>query len=150
MDDIKPRKSKKRKTLQWFFLILLLSLTVFAYIRYFYVFSTGVKSGELNFLVYKGVIFKTYEGEMILSEFRVDRPDESQSNQFNFSVVDEELAKELMLLGGKNVQLHYKEYFGTLPWRGKTKFIVHSIIAIEEPMDQEPEKESAPYLLETL
>ena len=23
-----------------------------------------------------------------------------------------------MLLGGKNIELHYKEYFGALPWRG--------------------------------
>ena len=33
-----------------------------------------------------------------------------------------------MLEGGKTVELHYKEYFGALPWRGFTKFIVDSII----------------------
>ncbi len=28
--------------------------------------------------------------------------------------------------------LHYKEYFATLPWRGYTKFVVDSIVSIEE------------------
>ena len=150
MDDIKPRPRKRKKVLRWFLFILLLSLAVFVYVRYYYVFGTGVKSGELNYLVYKGVIFKTYEGKLIQSGFRADKPEGLQSNQFDFSVVDEELAKELMLLGGKHVQLHYKEYFGVLPWRGYTKFIVDSIVSIEEPMNRELEREVTPYLLETL
>lgn len=150
MDDIKPKKRKNRKVLRWVLLILLLAFAVFVYVRYYYVFGTGVKSGELNYLVYKGVVFKTYEGKLIQSGFRADKPGGLQSNQFDFSVTDEELAKELMLLGGKNVQLHYKEYFGTLPWRGYTKFIVDSIVAIEEPTELELEKELTPYILESL
>ena len=150
MDDRKPRPRKRKKALRWFLFVLLLSLAVFVYVRYYYVFGTGVKSGELNYLVYKGVIFKTYEGKLIQSGFRADKPEGLQSNQFDFSVVDEELAKELMLLGGKHVQLHYKEYFGVLPWRGYTKFIVDSIVSIEEPMNRELEREVTPYLLETL
>lgn len=118
--------------------------------RYYYVFGTGVKSGELNYLVYKGVIFKTYEGKLIQSGFRADKPGGLQSNQFNFSVVDEEIAKKLMISGGKNVQIHYKEYFGALPWRGYTKFIVDSIITIKEPKAGDTLNELTPYILETL
>ena len=44
-----------------------------------------------------------------------------------------ELAEKLMLQGGKTIELHYKEYFGRLPWRGFTKFIVDSIITVEHP-----------------
>ena len=33
---------------------------------------------------------------------------------------------------GKLVDLHYKEYFGRLPWRGYTKYIVDDIISIKE------------------
>lgn len=52
---------------------------------------------------------------------------------------------------GKNVQLHYKEYFGALPWRGYTKFIVDSIVMIEEqPRHQELEEELIPYILESM
>lgn len=148
MDDIKPRPRRGKKVFRWFLFLLLLSLAAFVYVRYYYVFGTGVKSGELNYVVYKGMIFKTYEGKLIQSGFRADKPEGLQSNQFDFSVVDKELAKELMLLGGKNVQLHYKEYFGALPWRGYTKFIVDSIVSIEEPLEKE--EKLTPYLLENL
>lgn len=33
-----------------------------------------------------------------------------------------------MLQGGKTLELHYREYFGALPWRGFTKFVVDSIV----------------------
>lgn len=150
MDDLKPKKKKNRKGLAWFIGILVIALSIFVYVRYYYVFGTGVKSGELNYLVYKGVIFKTYEGKLIQSGFRADKPGGLQSNQFDFSVVDEDIAKQLMISGGKNVQLHYKEYFGTLPWRGYTKFIVDSIVAIQDPDSPDTLDELTPYILETL
>lgn len=150
MDDLKPKKSSMRKGLGLFLGILIVALTIFIYVRYFYVFGTGVKSGELNYLVYKGVIFKTYEGKLIQTGFRADKPGGLQSNQFDFSVEDEEIAKQLMTSGGKIVQLHYKEYFGTLPWRGYTKFIVDSIISIEELPDMDLEKELSPYIIESM
>ncbi len=151
MDDLTPKKKKSRKYLKWFLGILIVALGIFVYVRYYYVFGTGVKSGELNYLVYKGVVFKTYEGKLIQSGFRADKPGGLQSNQFDFSVEDEEIAKKLMVAGGKMVQLHYKEYFATLPWRGYTKFVVDSIVSIEENrMDSSTEEELTPYILESM
>ncbi|NLD24742.1 MAG: hypothetical protein GX670_11025 [Bacteroidales bacterium] len=150
MDDLKPRKRRNRKWLIWFLGILILGLITFIYVRYYYVFGTGVKSGELNYLVYKGVVFKTYEGKLIQSGFRADKPGGLQSNQFDFSVEDEEIAKILMISSGKNVQLHYKEYFGAIPWRGYTKFIVDSIVAIDESTNPDLSEELTPYILESL
>ena len=121
------RKSKVKRYILLFFVI---ALSVFVFVRYYFVFGTGVKSGELNYLVHKGVVFKTYEGKLIQSGFRADKPEGFQSNQFEFSVADKALAEELMRASGKNVQLHYKEYFAVIPWRGFTKFIVDSIIDI--------------------
>lgn len=150
MDDLRPKKRKRSKGLIWFFGILILAIGIFVYVRYYYVFGTGVKSGELNYLVYKGVIFKTYEGKLIQSGFRADKPGGVQSNQFDFSVEDEEIAKKLMISSGKNVQLHYKEYFATLPWRGYTKFIVDSIIEIQETAIPDTSNELTPYILDSL
>ncbi|ULB34664.1 MULTISPECIES: hypothetical protein [Proteiniphilum] len=151
MDDLQPKKKKFRKLFVWFLGIVILSLAIFIYVRFYYVFGTGVKSGELNYLVYKGVIFKTYEGKLIQSGFRADMPGGLQSNQFEFSVEDEKIAMELMLAGGKMVQLHYKEFFGKLPWRGYTKFIVDSIISIEEkPANPLLEEELTPYILDSM
>ena len=150
MDDLKPKKSMKRKRLMWFAGIIILILAVTVYVRFYYVFGTGVKSGELNYLVYKGVVFKTFEGKLIQTGFRADKPGGLQSNQSDFSVVDEEIAKTLMISGGKNVQLHYKEYFGALTWRGYTKFVVDSIVSIEEPNGPNINEELVPYILESM
>lgn len=140
-----------RKGVLWLLGILIFAFGIFIYVRFYYVFGTGVKSGELNYLVYKGVLFKTYEGKLIQSGFRADKPGGLQSNQFDFSVVDKKIAEQLMISSGKNVQLHYKEYFSTLPWRGYTKFVVDSIIMIEEkPNWRDLEEELTPYILETM
>lgn len=130
---MKEYKSPKRKSKakRYIILFLIVALGVFVFVRYYFVFGTGVKSGELNYLVNKGVVFKTYEGKLIQTGFRADKPEGFQSNQFEFSVADKALAEKLMLASGKNVQLHYKEYFGAIPWRGYTKFIVDSIISVD-------------------
>lgn len=109
-------------------LIIAVAAVLFIYFRFYFVFGEGVKSGELNYVVYKGVLFKTYEGKLIQSGIRSKTAGSIQSYEFEFSVDNEDLARRLMLEGGKTVELHYKEYFGALPWRGFTKFIVDSII----------------------
>ncbi|MCD8312621.1 MAG: hypothetical protein LUC24_00490 [Bacteroidales bacterium] len=114
--------------------IVALALVLFVYFRFYYVFGEGVKTGDLNFVVYKGYVFKTYEGELIQSGFKGNKSNVSgvQSNTFTFSIADREIAELLMHSGGKTVELHYKEYLGALPWRGKDKHIVCSIVSISE------------------
>ncbi|MGV8963646.1 MAG: hypothetical protein ACOH2V_09745 [Candidatus Saccharimonadaceae bacterium] len=131
---MKEYKTPKRKSKVKLYVSLFLIIAVvgFVFVRYYFVFGTGVKSGELNYLVHKGVVFKTYEGKLIQSGFRADKPEGFQSNQFEFSVDNKKVAEKLMLASGKNVELHYKEYFAPIPWRGFTKFIVDSIIDINE------------------
>ena len=117
--------------------ILLLLLAVGAgafYFRFYFVFGEGVKSGELNYVVKKGIIFKTYEGKLIQSGIRSKAAGSIQSYEFEFSVENAKLAERLMLEGGKVVELRYKEYFGALPWRCFTKFIVDSIITHDIPV----------------
>ena len=113
-------------------LLALVAAGLFFYLRFYYVFGEGVKSGELNYVVYKGLIFKTYEGKLIQSGLRSKASGPIQSYEFDFSVENPNLARKLMLQGGKTVELHYREYFGALPWRGFTKFVVDSIITEED------------------
>ncbi|MBQ5803939.1 MAG: hypothetical protein IIW25_06895 [Bacteroidales bacterium] len=117
---------------------LIIVVAIFAYFRFYFVFGEGVKSGELNYVVYKGVVFKTYEGKLIQSGIRSQKAGTIQSYEFEFSVEDPELARELMTKGGETLELHYKEYFGALPWRGFTKFIVDSIVSTKPRTLPEP------------
>ncbi|MDX9751996.1 MAG: hypothetical protein RBT71_13025 [Flavobacteriales bacterium] len=102
----------------------------FVYFRYYWVFGTGVKAGELNYVVYKGVLFKTYEGKMVQTGIR-SREGTLESFEFEFSVEDEAVANELMVNSGKQFNLHYKEYLGALPWRGHKRYVVDSIISMD-------------------
>lgn len=115
-------------------LLLILAAALFVYIKFYYVFGEGVKAGELNFVVYKGYLWKTYEGRAIQAGFQKGSKGVStaiQSYEFDFSVADKAIADTLMRCSGRNVQLHYKEYLGALPWRGQQKYIVDRIVSVE-------------------
>ena len=114
-------------------LVLILALAGFCYFRFCFVFGEGVKAGELNQVMYKGYVFKTYEGRLIQPGFKGAKGGGSiQSNEFNFSVVDKAIADSLMRCSGKVVEVHYREYLGTLPWRGMEKYIVDEIISVQK------------------
>ncbi|MDR3327350.1 MAG: hypothetical protein LBT04_04385 [Prevotellaceae bacterium] len=105
-------------------------LAIFIAVRYFHVFSEGVKTGNLNYLVYRGYVFKTHEGNLIQSDFRKGVVGAVQSYEFQFSVVDDSIARQLMLNSSKDMQLHYKEYFAPIFWRGKSRYVVNKIESI--------------------
>ncbi len=121
-----------RKFLGIIILVVVVGLGLFIYVKYLNVYGEGVKSGQLNYLVRKGDIFKTYEGKLIQSGIRSRQPGSITSYEFEFSVAKKDVADRLMANSGKDFDLHYKEYRGTLPWRGYTVFIVDSILAMRE------------------
>lgn len=117
----------------WMLLIAVLLIAAgFVYFRYYRVFGEGVKSGELNYLVKKGYVFKTYEGKLIQTGIRSKAAGAIQWYEFDFSVVDEKVAQQLMVNSGKIFNLHYREYLGVVPWRGFSKYIVDSVISMSE------------------
>ena len=103
--------TRKGKIITWTAAIIAVALAIFIYFKFCFVFGEGVKAGELNQIMYKGWVWKTYEG---------------------FSVVDKAVADSLMKCSGKMVELHYKQYNGRLPWRGMQKHIVDGIISVRE------------------
>lgn len=129
------KKGKSTKIRKWGTIaigFIVLVLVMFVYVRFYFVWGEGVKAGQLNYVVYKGYIFKTYEGKLIQTGLRSGNINGSiQSNEFIFSVSNEEVAKKLMLAGGQELDLHYKEYLASVPWRGHSKFVVDSIIKIK-------------------
>ena len=116
-------------------LLAVILLAGFIYFKSYFVFGEGVKAGELNYVVYKGYVFKTYEGRAIQAGFGKGKGTNAgaiQSYEFDFSITDQSIADSLMRCGGKTVELGYKEYLGTLPWRGKQKYIVDKIVSVRE------------------
>jgi hypothetical protein len=88
---------------------------------YYITYSEGYRAGELVKFSHKGVIFKTWEGEISQGV--------SESQIFKFSVEDneKEVIKLLQDLQGKDVKLTYKERFSTFSWLGDTKYFITNV-----------------------
>ena len=110
---------------------VMLFLGVFVWYKYYFVFGEGVKSGTLNYVVNKGYIFKTYEGKLIQEGFGRGKTGALTSYEFEFSIQDPNVAKQMEQNSGKYFDLHYKEYNGALPWRGNTKYVVDKIVSMK-------------------
>lgn len=124
--------SRKTKIITIITSIVVIALAIFIFFRFFFVYSSGVNSGDINYFQKEGVIFKTYEGKMIQSGFKSSEKgtDGLHSNEFKFSVTDKAVADSLMRCSGKRVELRWKRYFGTLPWRGNSQYIATEILSV--------------------
>jgi hypothetical protein len=126
------RRSNAGKYFRIFMIVLFLFLAVFVYWRYFFTYSSGNRYGLLQKFSHKGNLFKTYEGEMILSSIRSNNNVPLASEKFFFSVTNKNVANQLMNVQGKFLTVHYKEKKGTLSFRGDSPYIVDSI-KVEQP-----------------
>jgi hypothetical protein len=118
----------KRKIIWTISIILILVIVSTIYYRYYFVFGEGVKAGTLNYFVKKGYMFKTYEGKLIQAGIKTAAVGNLASNEFMFSVTSESVAEKLNSDAGAFIELHYKEYLHTLPWRGVSVFVVDSVV----------------------
>jgi|SRR6516162_6594948 hypothetical protein len=127
-----------RKFLRIAGIVIVVGLIIFIYYHYFWVFGEGVKAGQLNNFEKKGYVFKTYEGKLIQTGLKGGSAGTIQSNEFRFSVENEDVANKLMSNSGKDFELHYKEYQGALPWRGATIYVVDSIYLMRDKNSNNP------------
>lgn len=85
----------------------------------------------MNYVVHKGVLFKTYEGKIVRTGVQPER----LVAELRVPLLggDSKVADQLMMnSGNQDFNLHYTEYLGALPWRGHSAFVVDSIISMEE------------------
>lgn len=121
----------KGKAGLWISIILLVGLSVFVYIKFYFVYSEGVNEGDINYFQKKGFVFKTYEGKMIQTGYNSKNTRATiQSNEFRFSVDDDRVAEQIQSGSTSQIKLHWHRYLGTLPWRGQSEYIVDSIISV--------------------
>ena len=116
-----------KKFFRWIISLLIIFLAVFIYIKYFYTYSEGYRAGLLQKFSKKGVIFKTYEGEMILSSVATSKEIAIASEKFFFTMINKDLIRQFDTLQGQNVIVHYIQKNGTIFWRGDSKYLVDSV-----------------------
>jgi hypothetical protein len=121
-------KRKIRKIIIRIGFILIILLGIFFYWKYFYTYSEGYRAGLLQKFSRKGTIFKTYEGELILSSVSGRSDVVIASEKFYFSVTDQNLANNLDTMQGRNVIVHYRQKNAPLIWKGDTPYYVDSVM----------------------
>jgi len=123
--------SKVRKYFRTFLLFAFVVIALLIYWNYFNVKSNGDRKGVLIKFSHKGNIFKTDEGEMWLGCRQT-----VNAEKYFFSVTNDSLASILRNLQDECLQIEYKEYRGTLPWRGESKYVVFGVKKIEPNLSQ--------------
>ena len=110
-----------KKFLFWIFGIAIVSVTFYVLAVYYITYSQGYRAGELVKFSHKGLIFKTWEGELSQGV--------SEAQLFEFSVESSEkkVIQDLQELQGQHVRLTYKERFRTFFWLGDTKYYVTKV-----------------------
>lgn len=131
-----------RKIIFFVVLALLLIIAGYVYWNYYNVYEEGRKEGILYSFSIKGSVFKTHEGVILQPGLRPARTGGLNTNEFHFSVADQGLADSLEKLSGMQVEVHYKRYRKSLPWRGdnynndnkeKGQYVVDKIESSKKP-----------------
>jgi hypothetical protein len=118
---------KTKKFFKWLLFLLIIFLAGFVYIKYFYTYSEGYRAGLLQKFSNKGIIFKTYEGEIILSSVSSNKDVTLASEKFNFTVINKNIVREFDTLQGENIIVHYKQKQGSIFFRGDSPYLVDSV-----------------------
>ena len=114
-------------------IILILVATVilgisgyFAFI-YYASFSEGYRSGELIKISNKGMVFKTWEGELSQGI--------AGAQIFKFSVLDsdQKVIQQMKDLQGEYVKVTYVEKYRTFSWWGDTRYFVKEVVQEDSP-----------------
>jgi hypothetical protein len=94
---------------------------------YYATFSEGYRSGELIKISHKGMLFKTWEGELSQGI--------SGAQIFKFSIMDseEKIITEMKELQGEYVKVTYIERYRTFPWWGDTKYYITEVEKEDSP-----------------
>jgi hypothetical protein len=108
----------------------------FLCLAYWGVYDEGVRAGTVLRISKKGMIFKTYEGQLNVQTFGAIKGASPIMEAFDFSVLttDEQVIEDLqtVALSGERVNLHYEARYVVFPWRGDTKYFITKVDRLGE------------------
>lgn len=130
---IERRSNKKRLFLALGMLVFILLILFIVRDQFFHAFRESDNKGRITDLAIEGSLFNTCEGKMMI--YDVEEPGSVVKKEFNFSVTDDSIISQLRDLKQTPlaVQVRYKEYKHSVPWRGSTPYIVTKIDTVRIP-----------------
>lgn len=89
-------------------------------------YSEGERTGELFKVSHKGLMWRSWEIEMKLSDFGLRSGNDSWVNVIEMSTRDDEVGKQLEELIGQRVVVKYHQYWAK-PWKQDSAYTVISV-----------------------
>lgn len=126
-----PRRPHRRgrRVVAWVVVVCVVILGITGYFRYFnpYVTESRIDGYVVN-VERRGIIFKTYEAE-IISESALTDTARIYSRTLTVSIPSASLAHKLQAMqgSGRRVSLVTERFYGMLPWRGASTTVVTSV-----------------------
>lgn len=128
-EGVKKVGQTTRRIILGILLLAIIGLGVYLWVCN-WTYSEGTRAGTLIKMSYKGVLLKTYEGQLNLGGFQTNGQDGVVGNIWEFSVWSDDIYKELQNFEGKRVKLHYRQKFKAMPWQGKTDYFIFKVESI--------------------
>lgn len=107
--------------------IIVIGIALYFTVLYYATFSEGYRSGELIKISNKGMLFKTWEGELSQGI--------AGAQIFKFSILDSDkrIIQSMKDLQGEYIKVTYVERYRTFPWWGDTKYYITEIEKEDSP-----------------
>ncbi len=107
--------------------VLVSGIALYFAVMYYATFSEGIRSGELIKISNKGMIFKTWEGELSQGI--------AGAQIFKFSILDsdQKIIQQMKDMQGEYVKVNYIERYRTFPWWGDTQYYITDVEKEDSP-----------------
>lgn len=112
-----------------FLILVALLIAFYTWASLSYTYSTGKRAGFLQKFSQRGWICKTWEGELVTGSFV------GNQEKFQFSVRDDQVAKQIGDNIGRRVEIDYKQHIG-IPTAcfGETEYFATTVKEVTEAM----------------
>ena len=126
---------KVKRFFAWTIGIILVALIGYVLFVMFGTYGEGFRVGTVVKLAKKGVVFKTWEGEL-MQDFLENNQDQSSGGSmatkiwyFTVPSNDDQVRESIdqAIVNSKKVKLFYREKYKKLPWSGDTRQLVYKV-----------------------
>ena len=95
-------------------------------------YSEGTRAGYLIKVSRKGVVWKTFEGQLNMGGVQTNDSGLT-GNIWDFSIPKKADYQTIQTQEGQYVKLHYREVYKAMPWQGKTNYFVTKVELVNPP-----------------
>jgi hypothetical protein len=121
LDKVKATAGRWWRILLWVLFFVFIGTGIGYFVYRNYTISEGSRTGTLVKMSRKGVMFKTYEGQLHLAGSTIM----NNQSSWEFSVANTATYDALQKLEGNEVTVYYKEKVQAFPWQGDTDYLVY-------------------------